>query len=135
MLKRCEVCKIELARNNKKGLCEKHTKEKFKKEYIEKWLKEGNLYIERSPADTVREYILREQNGKCAICKALPSWNDKPLVFVLDHIDGHSKNHNRDNLRLICPNCDSQLPTFKSKNKGNGTLKEREYRKHRYHGR
>ena len=24
------------------------------------------------------------------------------------------------NLRLVCPNCDSQLPTYKNRNKGNG---------------
>lgn len=41
----------------------------------------------------------------------------KSLVFVLDHIDGDAANNKRDNLRLICPNCDSQLETFKSKNK------------------
>lgn len=33
------------------------------------------------------------------------------------HLDGHSNNNGRSNLRLICPNCDSQLETFKSKNK------------------
>lgn len=35
----------------------------------------------------------------------------------MDHIDGDAANNIRDNIRLICPNCDSQLDTFKSKNK------------------
>ena len=43
--------------------------------------------------------------------------NNKPLVFVLDHIDGDAANNHFENLRMVCPNCDSQLPTFKSKNK------------------
>ena len=64
-----------------------------------------------------REYIEEQQNHQCAICGINNQWNGKHLVFVLDHIDGNSLNHNRNNLRLICPNCDSQLPTFKSKNK------------------
>ena len=71
--------------------------------------------------------ILKEQDNKCAICGCSPEHNGKPLVFILDHIDGHASNNRRDNLRLICPNCDSQLDTYKSKNK-NG---DRSY--YRYH--
>lgn len=61
--------------------------------------------------------ILKEQNNVCAICGIKPEWNGKKLVFILDHIDGHAANNYRSNLRMICPNCDSQLDTYKSKNK------------------
>lgn len=71
--------------------------------------------------------ILSEQGGVCAICGMPQEWNGKPLVFILDHIDGHASNNRRDNLRCICPNCDSQLDTYKSKNK----CGERSY--YRYH--
>lgn len=64
-----------------------------------------------------KQDFLREQNNQCAICGCLPKYNGLPLVFVLDHIDGDASNNRRENLRMICPNCDSQLPTFKSKNK------------------
>lgn len=74
-----------------------------------------------------KQDIISEQNGVCAICGMLPEWNGKPLVFILDHIDGHASNNKRDNLRCICPNCDSQLDTYKSKNK----CGERSY--YRYH--
>ena len=72
--------------------------------------------------------ILKEQGGVCAICKMKPEWNGKPLVFILDHIDGHASNNKRDNLRCICPNCDSQLDTYKSKNK-NGERSYYRYQK------
>jgi len=74
-----------------------------------------------------KQFILAEQDNKCAICGMAPEWNGKPLVFILDHIDGHASNNKRENLRCICPNCDSQLDTYKSRNK----CGERSY--YRYH--
>ena len=71
--------------------------------------------------------ILEEQENVCSICGCEPQHNGKPLVFILDHIDGNAANNKRSNLRMVCPNCDSQLPTYKSKNK-NGA---RSY--YRYH--
>lgn len=76
-----------------------------------------------------REYILNEQNGRCAICGLLPTWNKKPLSFILDHIDGDASNSARENVRLICPNCDSQLDTYKSKNKHSARSGRKEYLK------
>jgi hypothetical protein len=46
----------------------------------------------------------------------------------LDHTDGNPTNNRRENLRLVCPNCDSQLPTYKSRDRGNG----RSFRRQRY---
>lgn len=69
---------------------------------------------------TFKPHILREQGCVCALCKRTNKWEGKTLIFVLDHIDGNPHNNNRANLRLVCPNCDSQLDTFKSKNKGKG---------------
>jgi hypothetical protein len=72
----------------------------------------------------LKQHILKEQNNCCAICGMENVWNEKPIVFVLDHINGDASNNMRNNLRLVCPNCDSQLDTFKSKNK-NSARKER----------
>ena len=51
------------------------------------------------------------------MCDQTSEWNNKPLVMILDHIDGDASHNTRDNLRCVCPNCDSQLDTYKSKNK------------------
>lgn len=65
----------------------------------------------------VKRFILEEQSHTCAICGMEDNWNEKDLVFIIDHIDGNAANNTRENLRCVCPNCDSQLPTYKSKNK------------------
>ena len=66
--------------------------------------------------------IIEELNNVCAICGCSQEHNGKPLVFVLDHIDGDASNNRRENLRCLCPNCDSQLDTYKSKNKKRNEL-------------
>lgn len=63
-----------------------------------------------------RERIFEEQNGVCAICSIPPMWNGSKLIFQLDHIKGRQHGDERNNLRLICPNCHSQTETFTSKN-------------------
>ena len=52
----------------------------------------------------------------CFMCGNKGKWKGKNLVLVLDHINGVKLDHRLSNLRFVCPNCDSQLPTFKSKN-------------------
>ena len=65
----------------------------------------------------IKPIILEEQSHRCDICGISNEWNGKELIFILDHIDGRAAHNVRSNLRLICPNCDSQLDTYKSKNK------------------
>ena len=60
---------------------------------------------------------------KCELCPNDGTHNGKPLVLQVDHIDGNSDNDFPKNVRLLCPNCHSQTPTFTAKNKGNGRRK------------
>jgi hypothetical protein len=66
-----------------------------------------------------KKYMLSKQNGRCAIC-GISEWQEKPVPFVLDHIDGDSTNWTIKNIRVICRNCDGQLSTYCGRNKGKG---------------
>lgn len=59
------------------------------------------------------------KKNKCEEC-GISEWNGKPLNMILDHIDGNPHNHKLENLRMLCPNCDSQMDTFCGKNKAGG---------------
>ena len=66
-----------------------------------------------------KKYMIHKHGHKCSVCN-ITQWMDKPVPLVLDHIDGRPNNWVLSNLRLVCSNCDAQLPTFTSKNRGNG---------------
>lgn len=94
---------------------------------LEDWLKTGKLDYKPNTMIKVgsvyRNYIAEEQKNRCAICGMNAVWNNRDIVFILDHIDGNSSNHCRSNLRLVCPNCDSQLDTYKSRNKHSARIR------------
>jgi hypothetical protein len=56
----------------------------------------------------------------CSCCGIEPMWQGKPMPLILDHINGINNDNRLENLRFVCSNCDTQLPTYKSKNKNNG---------------
>lgn len=69
----------------------------------------------------LKQRIIKENllEYKCAICGIENIWNNKPLVLILDHINGVSNDHRLENLRFLCPNCNSQTDTFAGKNNTN----------------
>jgi hypothetical protein len=73
-----------------------------------------------SDRDTLRK-MLKEFNGDiCVCCNIAGVYNGNPITLQVDHADGDAGNNMPDNLRLICPNCHSQTPTFGARNKGKG---------------
>jgi len=74
-----------------------------------------------------KRYLIAKYGNTCSICK-LKEWNKLPIPLVCDHIDGNSNNNLIENFRLVCCNCDAQLPTFKSKNIGRGRGYDKNYK-------
>lgn len=81
-----------------------------------------------------KRYLISKNGNVCSICN-LSVWINNPIPLVCDHIDGDNKNNEITNFRLVCCNCDAQLPTFKSKNRGKGRQYDREYMNKRNNGR
>lgn len=73
---------------------------------------------------TIRRCLERRDGWGCKIC-GITEWQGEKVPLIADHINGNAADNSAENLRLICPNCDAQLPTFKARNKGNGRPRRR----------
>jgi hypothetical protein len=119
----CLFCNKEhITKEYKAGkFCNHACQQKFQTENrLSKWKETG--VIKNSSGNNpswLRRYILDKQNYKCFRC-GIVDWNNEPLVLELEHKDGNGSNNLEDNLCCLCPNCHSQTPTYKAKNKGNG---------------
>lgn len=91
------------------------------------WLAEDAKVLKTITRDSIRRYLIEEVGNKCSIegCSVGASWLDKDITLVVDHIDGNAMDNSISNVRLLCPNCNSQTDTFSGRNKGNGRRSRR----------
>lgn len=76
-------------------------------------VKNGHVSRSRIKSRLIKEGILALV---CALCRTGSTWNGRSLVLVLDHMNGDPKDYTLSNLRLLCPNCNSQTETFAGRN-------------------
>lgn len=84
-----------------------------------KWALE-DVFTKNSKAgqSTLRRWYEKNESVeyKCAICGQKPFWNNKPMILVLDHINGINNDNRLENLRWVCGNCNMQLDTMSGRN-------------------
>lgn len=92
--------------------------------YIARWkagLETGLKGSHGSISNQLRRYILEKFGHKCYRCgwaEVNPTTGKVPLE--VEHLDGDWKNMKEENLTLLCPNCHSLTPTYRSLNIGKG---------------
>jgi len=80
---------------------------------------EEEIFCENSEVSqkTLRKYYKQKfPQYNCSICNLSTIWNNKKLVLILDHINGNNHDNRIENLRWVCPNCNSQLDTTNARN-------------------
>lgn len=61
---------------------------------------------------TIKNRLIAERGHECERCHRT-EWFDIPITLEVDHINGDTDENDFSNLKLLCPNCHSQTPTWR----------------------
>jgi len=69
--------------------------------------------------DSLKRKMVQDLNVpfECKECRVGQFYNNKPITLELHHIDGDKFNNELTNLQILCPNCHSQTPNHRFKNR------------------
>lgn len=89
----------------------------FSQGHTRSTIPDHDVLVDNCPHDqtVVRRVAKRLLPLICQECSIGGTYNDKPLVLQLDHINGKNNDNRIENLRWLCPNCHSQTLTWGAK--------------------
>lgn len=88
----------------------KRTNELFVKKPIEHYLVANNT---KSSSHSIKERLYKEgiKKRECEECGQGEIWRGLKMSLILDHKNGDRYDYRLENLRIVCPNCNSTFPT------------------------
>lgn len=110
----CLWCVSPLLKRHSKKYCDNNCKSKhqYMNNFLDWYFCKKKTFENRM----IRRHLETINGHICSRC-SITEWNNKPIIFDVDHIDGDSTNDCPDNVRLLCPNCHSLTSTYSFKNK------------------
>ena len=92
-----------------------------KRTYLQKEIAVEDILVAESNTSrgTIKKIILKNNLLEyiCSECGQNEWWLGKKMTLILDHKNGIRNDHRLLNLRFVCPNCNSTLPTHCRKHK------------------
>lgn len=119
----CIVCGIHFSKQKGKRFCTPQCQNNLQHaKYIKEWqegnISGGNIW---GVSAYVRRFLLKKAGNccsKCGWCKENPFTGK--VFLEINHIDGNWDNNVEANLEVLCLNCHSLTPNYRSLNNGKG---------------